>query len=132
MRCHRCVLKLKLTIGDCNIPKRFLRHVNLYRAAPVSFGGVLVGNEGVQIKEKLERLTQGKAVSYEAVDEHGVRAEGFCDLRNLKFNFSHGGVTFSGELIRPFEQDLYWEATDQLASHTALSENKSSSLYLGG
>jgi len=123
---------LKLTIGDCKIPERFLRYVTIYRAAPVAFGGVLVGHEGAQLKEKLGKLTEGKAIAYEAVDEHGVYAEGYCDLRNLKFNFSQGRVAFSGELIRPFEQDIYWAATDQLARHTALSEDKSSGLYLGG
>ena len=123
---------MKLTIGDCKIPERFLGYVTIYRAAPVSFGGVLVGHEGAQLKEKLGKLTEGKAIAYEAVDEHGVYAEGYCDLRNLKFNFSQGRVAFSGELIRPFEQDIYWAATDQLARHTALSEDKSSGLYLGG
>jgi len=123
---------LKLTIGPLKIPERFLRYVILYRAAPVSFGGVLIGREGAKVKEGLEKLTRGKAMAYEAVDEHGVYAEGYCDLKNLKFDLSEGRVVFSGELIRPFEQDIYWDATDQLARHTALSEDTSSGLYLGG
>ena len=120
-------------IGDCVIPERFLRYVTLYRAAPVTFGGVLVGREGALLRQKLEKLNEGRAVLFEAVDGHGVFAEGLCDVKNLNFGASHGKVAFSGELIRPFEQDIYWAVTDHLAKHTALSEKKSAgSLYLGG
>jgi hypothetical protein len=101
---------LRLKIGDYEIPERCLRYVVLYRAAPVSFGGVIVGNEGLQIKEKLRGLALSKAISYEAVDRNGVYATGFCDLKNLKFDESTMATTkFFGELVRPFEPDLYWD-----------------------
>ena len=114
------------------IPERFLRYVALYKAAPVSFGGVLVGDEGLRVREKLERLAEGKAISHEAVDKNSVHAEGFCYLRNLEFDCSAGAVMFSGELIRPFEQDIYWEATEQLTRRSSLFQDKPSSLWLGG
>jgi hypothetical protein len=126
------MLWLKLEIGGFVIPERFLSYVALYKAAPVSFGGVLVGDEGLRVREKLERLAGGKAISYEAVDKNGVHAEGFCDLRNLEFDCSTEAIMFSGELVRPFEQDIYWGASEQLARHSSLSEDKSSSLWLGG
>jgi len=104
---------LKLKIGGLIIPERFLSYVALYKAAPVSFGGVLVGDEGLTVRDKLERIAGGKAFSYEAVDNYGVHAEGFCDLRNLKFDEGTKATTkFSGELVRPFEQDLYWDVSD--------------------
>jgi hypothetical protein len=101
---------LRLKIGDYEVPERCLRDVVLYRAAPVSFGGVLVGDEGLRIKGKLRSLVLLKAVSYEAVDRNGVYATGFCDLRNLKFDENSTTIErFSGDLVRPYEQDLYWD-----------------------
>jgi hypothetical protein len=103
---------LRLKVGDYEIPERCLRYVVLYRAAPVSFGGVLVGKEGSQVKEKLRRLTQMKAVSFEAVDSNGVYATGVCDLRNLKFDENTTPATiFSGELVYPFEQE-HWDVDE--------------------
>jgi hypothetical protein len=77
---------LQLKIGYYEIPERCLRYVVLYRAAPVFFRGVLVGDEGSQIREKLRRLTLMKTISYEAVDSNGVYATGWCDIKNLKFD----------------------------------------------
>jgi hypothetical protein len=99
---------LQLKIGDYEIPERCLRYVVLYRAAPVSFGGVLVGDEALQVKEKLRRLALMKAISYEAVDSNGVYATGWCDIKNLKFDENTTPTTkFFGELVRPFEPDYY-------------------------
>jgi hypothetical protein len=99
---------LQLKIGDCEIPERCLRYVVLYRAALVSFGGVLVGDEGLQTKEKLHRLVLMKAISYEALDSNGVYATGWCDVKNLKFDDTTKPTTkFSGELVHPFEPDYY-------------------------
>ena len=101
-------LRLGLKIGDYEIPERCLKYVVLYRAAPVSFGGVLVGDEGTQTKEKLRRLALMKAISYEAVDSNGVHTTGWCDVKNLKFDDSTKPATkFFGELVRPFESDYY-------------------------
>ena len=122
---------MKLKIGGYRIPRRFLRYVVLYKAAPVSFGGVLAGDEGQRARKKLQKLAQSKAISYEAVDQNGVYAEGLCDLRNLKFHASSGTIRFSAELIRPFEQDIYWGASEQLARRSSLSQDESSSPWLG-
>jgi hypothetical protein len=97
---------LQLKIGDCEIPERCLRYVVLYRAALVSFGGVLVGDEGLRTKEKLHSLALMKAISYEAVDSNGVYATGWCDIKKLKFDENTKSTTkFSGELVHPFEPD---------------------------
>ena len=99
---------MQLKIGDYEIPERFLRYVVLYGAAPVSFGGVLFGDEGLQTKEKLRRLALMKAISYEAVDNNGVHTTGWCDVKNLKFDENTKPTTkFFGELVRPFEPDYY-------------------------
>lgn len=103
---------MKLKIGDYEIPERCLRYVVLYRTAPVSFGGVLVGDEGLRTKEKLRRLTLMKAISYEAVDRNGVYATGVCDVKNLKFGENTAPTTkFFGELVRPFEPG-YWDVDE--------------------
>ena len=97
---------MQLKIGDYEIPERCLRYVVLYRAALVSFGGVLVGDEGLQTRDKLHRLALMKAISYEAVDSSGVYSTGWCDIKNLKFDSNTKPTTkFFGELVRPFEPD---------------------------
>jgi len=104
---------LKLNIGDYEIPERCLRYVVLYRAALVSFGGVLVGDEGLQIREKLHSLALMKAISFEAVDSNGVYATGWSDIKKLKFDPSTKPTTkFFGELVRPLEPDYDWDVNE--------------------
>jgi len=99
---------LQLKIGGHEIPESCLRYVVLYSAAPVSFGGVLAGEEGLRIEEKLRKLTQMRAVSFEAVDRNGVYATGICDLKGLKFSRSAShAIKFSGELVNPFEHGCW-------------------------
>jgi hypothetical protein len=97
---------LKLTIGDCDIPERFLLYVTLSSGSfAVSFGGAARRDEIAQIQRKLKILAEQSALPYDAVDKNGVGSTGICNLKNLKFQVAPSNpaiIRFSGLLVHPF------------------------------
>jgi hypothetical protein len=96
---------LKLKIGEYDIPERCLRSVILYpELSTVEFAGVFVGEKDLQLIAGLRRLAEMRAIAFEAVDRNGVRTEGLCDIKNLRFDEdSTTTIKFSGRLVRPFQ-----------------------------
>jgi hypothetical protein len=98
---------VKLKIGDFEIPDRCLRYVVLFfETASVSFGGTLIQDDDLHLKNALRRMSMERGIRYEAVDINGVRAKGLCSIRNLKFDQDDAPIKFHGQLRRPFNEDL--------------------------
>jgi len=97
--------RLKLKIGDYEVPERCLRSVVLYPgSSSVTFAGVFVGEQGLQARTGLRRLAEMRAMPFEVVDRNGVSSTGLCDVKNLKFDGDGTPVIkFSGRLVRPFQ-----------------------------
>lgn len=99
---------MRLKIGDCEIPERFITHViTTLGIGLVTFGGVAPQNEAAVLMRRLSLLSQEKAVPYEAVDAEGVPSAGICDIVDLKLevmNTRPPTVSFSGRLVYPFNR----------------------------
>ena len=97
---------LRLTVGDYDIPKNALRYVRVtFGPYPVSFGGMIGGDEASELVRKLRLLAEQRAIRYEAVDNEGLSSEGICNLVHLRFEriAAHPSLTrFSGQLAHPF------------------------------
>jgi hypothetical protein len=96
---------LKLKIGDYEIPERCLRFVILYpELSSVSFAGIFVGQKERDSGAALRRLSELRAIPFEAVDKNGIGSTGICDVKDLKLvGRGTSIVKFSGRLVRPFQ-----------------------------
>jgi len=98
--------RLRLRIGDCEIPPQLLLYVFVsIGSSPVSFGGVAYGEEGESMRKRLKVLGEEKAVLYEAVDQNGLSSNGLCKIEELKFEETPTfpiRIKFSGNLTHPF------------------------------
>ena len=98
--------RLRLRIGDCDIPRQLLLYVfESIGSSPVSFGGVAYGDEGESIRRKLTLLGEEKAIVYEAIDQNGLTSNGLCKIEELKFEETPTfpiRIKFSGNLTHPF------------------------------
>lgn len=97
---------MRLKIGDLEIPKDVLVYVAMSIGSyPVSFGGVVRGDEGAQLIRKLKLLAEERGIPYDAVDKDGVATTGICTIVNLKFENTTTDppmIRFSGRLAHPF------------------------------
>ena len=97
---------MKLRIADCQIPEQQLLYVVISIGPfPVSFGAIVWGDQGEDIRRRLRLLAEQKALSYDAVDKHGLSSSGLCEIRDLKFeDVSTDPITIriSGRLVHPF------------------------------
>jgi len=96
---------LKLKIGDYEVSESCLRYVVLYTgSSSVAFAGTLGGEEGLQMRTGLRRLSQMRAIPFEVVDRNGVNTTGLCGIKDLKLGAdSTPAIKFSGRLVRPFQ-----------------------------
>jgi DNA-binding response OmpR family regulator len=98
--------RLRLRVGDCEIPARLLLYVFVsIGSSPVSFGGVAYGEEGEGLREKLRLLSGQIELLYDAVDENGVESKGLCKIEGLKFDETPTvpvRIRFSGQLSDPY------------------------------
>ena len=97
---------MRLIIGDCEIPADALLYVSLSIGSyPVSFGGVVRGDEGLGLLKRLKLLAEQRGIPYDAVDKEGIGSTGICKVVNLKFERTSTDppmVRFSGRLAHPF------------------------------
>jgi hypothetical protein len=95
-----------LIVGDYEIPEAALRYVRLSIGPyPVSFGGMVGGDDAQELMRTLKLLAEQSALQYEAEDMEGVSSSGICNLIHVKFERSTtqpGMIRFSAQLAHPF------------------------------
>jgi DNA-binding response OmpR family regulator len=100
------VSRLRIIVGDCELPARLLLYVFISIAyCLVSFGGVAYGEEGEKLRKRLRLLSEEKGLLYEAVDQNGMESRGLCKIEGLKFEETPTipvRIRFSGQLSDPF------------------------------
>lgn len=100
------VSRLRIRVGDCELPARLLLYVFVSIAySLVSFGGVAYGEEGERLRKRLKLLSEEKGLLYEAVDQNGMESTGLCKIEGLKFEETPTipvRIRFSGQLSDPF------------------------------
>ena len=97
---------MKLKVGDLLFSEDVLIYVTLMIGpSPVSFGGVMKGDDAKELQRRLKLLAQEGGVSYLAVDKNGVELTGFCRIIDLNFEELATRpvmIRFSGKLAHPF------------------------------
>jgi DNA-binding response OmpR family regulator len=100
------VSRLRVRVGDCELPSRVLLYVFISVAyCLVSFGGVAYGEEGDSLRKRLRLLSEERGLLYEAVDQNGMESSGMCKIENLKFEETPTlpvRIRFSAQLSDPF------------------------------
>ena len=97
---------MRLRVGELLFSEDVLIYLTLsIGPSPVSFGGVMRGEDAAELQKKLKLLAQEGGISYLAVDRNGVELSGFCRIIDLKFEqlATHPlMIRFSGKLAHPF------------------------------